>query len=86
MYQQSPFLKWLGTYTYSQAGVDKSVYLVPNNFTPFWKTQLYVKSLTSSDLSLHLVERRFENRAQELKAQVSFSVVRRPSVWPSVRP
>ena len=28
---QSPFLKWLRTYTYSQAGVDLSVFLVPTN-------------------------------------------------------
>ena len=28
--QKSPFLKWLGTYTYKQGGVGLSVYLVPN--------------------------------------------------------
>ena len=32
-------LKWLGTYAYSQVGVNLSVYLVPTNFKPIWNAQ-----------------------------------------------
>ena len=54
-YNDSRHFQWLGTYTYSQVGVDLIAYLVLTNFTPYWKIENF-------RFSRPLVVRRFEKR------------------------